>query len=384
MRSKLWTMFPSIMIFGIICLLSLLSLFAPKQEMLTIENRKAASLPSFSLADWIAADWQEGLGNYVDDHVAFRQEWINLKCFVDEMFFLQTEEDGILLGKDGQMFTKEFVSVKENKQFIKNISELVSFAETTNVPVSVMLVPSPSTIFPERLPKNAPMASEDDLLEYMENELQPKCTVLRVKDTLSAHKDEYIYYRTDHHWTTLGAYYAYVDYCQSREKEPCDPDWNQAIHIENFYGTHYSKTRYILTVPDEIIYFPTDNPMVVYKVTGDAAFEAQSPQAVINTVRFDEYDKYAAFLDGNNGYSVIKGEGEGKILVVKDSYANCFIPFLLSNYEQIGVSDYRNYAYNLSNLVEKEGYDEVLFLYSLQGFADDTGLVAINRPVYNY
>ena len=78
---------------------------------------------------------------------------------------------------------------------------------------------------------------------------------------------------------------------------------------------------------------------------------------------------------------MIDGEGDGRILVVKDSYANCFVPFLCRNYEQIGVADYRNYAYNLSNLVEKEAYDEVLILYSFQGFAKDTGLVAINRPV---
>ena len=244
-----------------------------------------------------------------------------------------------------------------------------------------MLVPSPSTILPERLPENAPMISEDVLLEYMENELQSLCTVLRVKDTLCAHKDEYIYYRTDHHWTTLGAYYAYVDFCKSREKEPCNPDWNQTVHIKNFLGTHYSKTRYIWTTPDEISYFPTDNQMIVYKVIGDATFESQSQQAVVNVAQFDEYDKYTAFLNGNNGYSVIAGQGEGRILVVKDSYANCFVPFLLNNYEQIGVVDYRNYAYNLSNLAMKEGYDEILFLYSLQGFAKDTGLVAINRPV---
>lgn len=376
-------MFPSVVILGIICVISLMSLFAPKQEMLTLENRKASSMPSFSFADWVSGDYQERLQNYVNDHVAFRQKWIDLKCFVDEMFLLKTEEDGILLGKDGQMFTKEFVVSNENEIFYKNISTLVTFLETAKVPVTVTLVPSPATILSERLPEYAPMASEDILLDYVRNELQPLCTVLEVKDTLRAHKDEYIYYRTDHHWTTLGAYYAYLDFCKVNGKEPCDLDWGQAVQIGDFYGTHYFKTRYILTRPDIITYFPTDSRMVVCKVIGDAAFEAQEPQEVIDLGQLSRYDKYAAFLGGNNGYSVIEGQGEGKILVVKDSYANCFVPFLLSNYEQVGVVDYRSYAYGLLNLVEKEGYDEILFLYSLQGFAKDTGLVSINRPVYN-
>ncbi len=381
MKSKLWTMFPSLVILGIVCVISLLSLFAPKQEMLTVENRKASSIPSFSFADWMSGDYQERLQDYSNDHVAFRQGWIHLKCFVDEMLLMKTEEDGILLGKDSQMFTREFVPADENERFSKNVSALATFMETAQVPVTVMLVPSPAAILSEQLPAYAPMVSEDSMLAYVKNELQPLGTVLDVRDTLYAHKDEYIYYRTDHHWTTLGAYYAYLDFCRQSGKEPCNPDWEQAVQIEDFYGTHYSKTRYPLTRPDTITYFPMDNQMIEYKVTGDAVFEAQEPQGVIDLPQFHEYDKYAAFLGGNPGYCVIAGQGEGKILVVKDSYANCFVPFLLSNYEQAGVVDYRSYAYGLSNLVEKEGYDEILILYSLQGFAKDTGLVSINRPV---
>lgn len=256
MKSKLWTMFPSLVILGIVCVISLLSLFAPKQEMLTVENRKASSIPSFSFADWMSGDYQERLQDYSNDHVAFRQGWIHLKCFVDEMLLMKTEEDDILLGKDSQMFTKEFVPADENERFSKNVSALATFMETAQVPVTVMLVPSPAAILSEQLPAYAPMVSEDSMLVYVKNELQPLGTVLDVRDTLYAHKDEYIYYRTDHHWTTLGAYYAYLDFCRQSGKEPCNPDWEQAVQIEDFYGTHYSKTRYPLTRPDTITYFP--------------------------------------------------------------------------------------------------------------------------------
>lgn len=381
MENQRRKMIPGLVIFGVIVLLLAGSLALPKEEILPIENRKAAALPAFSMEDWVTDDYPERLQSYVDDRVALRQTWISAKCFVDEMLLGMTEESGILLGKDGQMFTGTFESAGENEQFAKNVAALSTFAETSEVPVTVMIIPSPATILSDRLPANAPMASEAAMLEELKSELAPQCTVLEERGTLEAHRDEYIFYRTDHHWTTLGAYYAYADFCEAKGMKPCEPDWEQAVSVPDFYGTHYAKTRYALTKPDTICYFPVEESMTVYRVTGDAAFEANEEQAVINEEQFEKYDKYAAFLDGNNGYSTIPGEGKGRILVVKDSYANCFVPFLLANYEQVGVVDYRNYAYNLPNLVEKEDYDEVLFLYSMQGFAADTGLAAINRPV---
>lgn len=375
-----WRMVPAVCLFLLLAVLGICSLALPKENMLTIENRRATAFPSLSWEDVLSGDYQEQLQDYVNDHVALRQNWISFKCFVDELFFGKTEEDGILLGKDSQMFTEQFVTEEGQEQYTANLRELADFARNAEVPVSVMLVPSPAAILAEQLPWDAPMESEDALYEELQDTLQPYSQVLDLRDILDAHREDYIYYRTDHHWTTLGAYYAYEEFCQAHGLTAVERDFDQAVKVENFYGTHYSKTRYILTKSDTISYFPADNNMVIYKVTGDAEFEPQPPQSIIQEEKLGQYDKYAAFLDGNNGYSVIEGDGEGKILVVKDSYANCFVPFLLEHYGQVGVVDYRNYAYGLAHLVEKEGYEEVLFLYSIQGFAKDTRVVYINRP----
>ena len=108
-----------------------------------------------------------------------------------------------------------------------------------------------------------------------------------------------------------------------------------------------------------------------------------SPDAdfpLINTEKFATRDKYAAFLDGNNGYSTIEGDGEGSILVIKDSYANSFVPYLTANYAKIGVVDLRNFSYGLDSTIEAEGYDEVLVLYNFQTFIADKRVVYIDRP----
>ena len=102
---------------------------------------------------------------------------------------------------------------------------------------------------------------------------------------------------------------------------------------------------------------------------------------MVNTEKFQSRDKYAAFLDGNNGYSVIEGNGEGSILVVKDSYANCFVPFLTENYAKIGVVDLRNFSYGLDSTIESEGYDQVLILYNFQTFIADNRVDVYKRQV---
>ena len=100
----------------------------------------------------------------------------------------------------------------------------------------------------------------------------------------------------------------------------------------------------------------------------------------MNSDKLQSRDKYGAFLGGNNGYSVLEGRGQGSILVVKDSYANCFIPFLTDNYAKIGIVDFRGFAYGIDSTIEKEGYDEVLILYNFQTFVSDNKVIYINRP----
>ena len=98
MENQRRKMIPGLVIFGVIVLLLAGSLALPKEEILPIENRKAAALPAFSMEDWVTDDYPERLQSYVDDRVALRQTWISAKCFVDEMLLGMTEECGILLG----------------------------------------------------------------------------------------------------------------------------------------------------------------------------------------------------------------------------------------------------------------------------------------------
>lgn len=361
--------------------LTIANLAWPKRDMIELENRKAAQFPVFSVEALWNGRWQSGFARWMQDQFLLRDAWINTQRAADEIVFQKAEEGGILLGKDQWMFTKLFtIDDATRQQTAKNVQAVAEFAARYPGKVTFLLAPSASVIYPEALPAGAPMADENALLDDIFAQVGESAAVIDLREPFTARRDEYLYFKTDHHWTTNGAYRAYEQFCALKGLTPFDRDAHEAVTVEDFQGTHYSATRLWNVKNDTITYYPLPNQMTIYNITGEAQYEPMTTENLINTDKFATRDKYAAFLDGNNGYSVIEGDGEGSILVVKDSYANSFIPYLTANYEKIGVVDFRNFKYGLDSTIEREGYDEVLILYNFQTFIADTDLIYISRP----
>ena len=361
--------------------LAIANLVWPKRDMIELENRKAAQFPAFSVEALLDGRWQSGFARWMQDQFLLRDAWINTQRAADEIVFQKAEEGGILLGKDQWMFTKLFtIDDATRQQTAKNVQAVADFAARYPGKVTFLLAPSASVIYPEALPAGAPMADENALLDDIFAQVGESAAVIDLREPFTARKDEYLYFKTDHHWTTNGAYRAYEQFCALKGLTPFDRDAHEAVTVEDFQGTHYSATRLWNVENDTITYYPLPNQMTIYNITGEAQYEPMTTENLINTDKFATRDKYAAFLDGNNGYSVIEGDGKGSILVVKDSYANSFIPYLTANYEKIGVVDFRNFKYGLDSTIEREGYDEVLILYNFQTFIADTDLIYISRP----
>lgn len=360
---------------------SVFNLFWPKRTQIELENRRAAQFPDFRLEDLLDGSWQSDFSRWMQDQFLLRDQWINAQRATDEIAFQKVEEGGILLGKDRWLFTKLFtVPDSTLAQMNKNVEAVADFAANYPGKVTFLLVPSASAIYPEELPAGAPMIDENAMLDDIFARIGESAAVLDLRDTFTACKDEYLYFKTDHHWTPHGAYRAYEQFCALKGLTPFDTSAQQPVTVSGFQGTHYSATRLWNVEDDVITYYPLENPMTIYRITGEAQYEPQTTEPLINTDKFNTRDKYAAFLDGNNGYSVIEGNGTGSILVVKDSYANSFVPNLTQNYAKIGVVDFRNFKYGLDSTIEQEGYDEVLILYNFQTFIADTNLIYISRP----
>lgn len=367
----------ALVLFGI----TFINLAWPKRTLIELENRNAAQWSTPTLSGLLDGSWQTSFSKWMQDQFVLRDQWINTQRAVDEIAFQKVEEGGILLGKDHWMFTKLFsVSESTQKQLDKNVNAVTEFAAKYPEKVTFLLAPSASVIYSEELPLGAPMVDEDSMLDEIFAKVGTTASVLDLRTVFTEHKDQYLYFKTDHHWTPAGAYLAYQQFCALKGLTPFDTSAHEAVTVEDFQGTHYSATRLWNVENDSITYYPLENTMTIFQTTGEAQFEPISTENLINTDKFATRDKYAAFLDGNNGYSVVQGNGTGSILVVKDSYANSFVPYLTENYAKIGVVDFRNFRYGLDSTIEKEGYDEVLILYNFQTFIADTNLINISRP----
>ena len=372
--------YPALVLF-FVCIFGfmIVDLLCPDREISELENKKLQQRPAFSLSSLTRNEWTAKYGDYVKDQVAGRDTMISLQSRFETVLFQKCENNGMLIGKNGMLFTRMFSLTSSEKNLLpRNIQAVENFAGRHPGQVTFLLAPSASLIYSDQLPFFAPMLDEDAMLNDIFAQV-PSAQVLDLRTLFGENRDQYLYYRTDHHWTTGGAYLAYEEFCRQQGLTPFDCDAHTAVEVPDFYGTSYSSSRYWGAVPDVITYYQLDNPLTVWSLSADGTKSVLSEGDMYDYSKFDTYDKYAAFMRGNNGYSTIEGDGEGSILVIKDSYANCFIPFLTVNYAKIGVVDLRNYNLSIDDLMESEGYDQVLILYNFQSFKSDTRLPNLNR-----
>ncbi len=351
-----------------------LDLLTPDRAYSELENTTLSQRPA--LTQFTA----KGLNNYftaytkyVKDQVAGRDQWISLQSVVETTLLQKQQNGGILLGKDHMMFPRTYgLLATEDRTLPKNTQALTQLCQRYPGKVEVLLAPSAAEVYPEKVPANAPLLDQNPYLDQLAAAVQAAGgRFVDVRQTLEAHKSEYIYYRTDHHWTSLGAYYAYQQLCDTLGLTPFDTAAHTALTAQGFYGTHYSKARTWNAVPDVITYYDLPNALTVWNVTAPGQPTQGQTTGLYDTQKLAAYDKYSMFLHGNNGLSRVEGEGTGRILVIKDSYANCFVPYLTANYGQIDVVDFRNYNYGLDQLITDNGYDQILVLYSFDSFKSD-------------
>lgn len=369
--------YPVLILFSVFFVgMFLLDCVTPDRTVSELENTTLTQRPKVTAQILSSAGLNRFFNDYTQytkDQIPGRDAWISLQSFVETALLQKTQSGGILLGDKGQMFDRTYGLVSsEERTLPRNIAAVASLAARCPGKVYVMVAPAASSIYPERVPAHAPLLQEESYLSQIQAAVEQAGGVyLPLKDALSAHKDEYIYYRTDHHWTTQGAYYAYSELCGALGLEPFDRAAHTAVDVPDFYGTFYSRARTWNAQPDTLTYYDLDNPLTIYTVTGPGMPTEGQTTGLYDLDKLDVYDKYAAFLHGNNGLSRVEGDGEGRILVIKDSYANSFVPFLTANYAQIDVIDLRNYNYGLDTLIAENGYDQILVLYSFDSFKSD-------------
>lgn len=353
----------------------------PKRAESELERRPLAQFPDFSFSSLVKNEWTADYGEYTKDQVIGRDGWLKAQSLCESLLFQKEEIGGAMIGKNDALFTKMFaLTPNEEKLLQKNTTLVQQFIEKFPGQVTFLLAPSSSVINAEELPANTPMLDENARLDGIFSTVS-EADSLDLRDSFTAAKDDVqLYYDTDHHWTSYGAYLAYQQFCQLRGLTPMEVTESDYTIVPDFYGTTYSKALYWKSKPDSIAYLDLPNAMTVWNVSPTFELTENFTATMYDKSKLEQGDKYAMFLYGNNGYSTIEGDGEGSILVVKDSYANIFIPYLTANYARIGVIDPRGFGLSVADFAQQEGYDEVLLLFNFQSFKESTFLSCLNIP----
>ena len=240
--------------------------------------------------------------------------------------------------------------------------------------LSAMIVPNSfGVILDPKVQEKLASSGMDQAIAYSYSLMDKRVNTVNVFDALSAHKKEYIYFRTDHHWTQLGAYYAYQEYCKSMGYSTKPLSDYQKLDFPEFYGTFYffmNRPESLKGHPDQVTAYQGSMNSMQYT---DSKGNLQEGKLINDASQMLPGNKYNCFMLGDHGYVEIHNEGAPRkksILVLKDSYGNAFVPLLAQDYRDVYVVDYRHYQGNASSLIQEKGIEEILFLNNIMGIGE--------------
>lgn len=356
------------------------TLIKPSTEYSETENRTLAQMPKATLSSIFDGSFESDYETYLTDQFVARDQWIGLKTTA-ERAMLKRESKDIYFAEDGYLIEKHTGSFSSDTAEL-NVRALSTFAaQYADVfgtdHMTFMVVPNAVKVLEDKLPPFAAPYDEDIYLQKIAAAL-PEGTWFDAGSVLKEHEAEDIFYRTDHHWTTKAAFYVYQKWAEAQGLEvPSEAEYQIETATEEFEGTIQSKLGIDAQADTIELYKQAEDIFYTVQVNG----QEEISYNLYDQMALSTKSKYDVFFGGNQARVTLKTRNDNgkKILVIKDSYAHCFVPFLLSDFAEIEMIDIRYYNQKLSDLIAEGGYTDLLFLYNASGFAEDT---AISRLTY--
>lgn len=346
-------------------------LIFPQREVSEMENRYLTLCPEFTWEGFLNGEFTEQFETYTADQILGKDLFVKTNVAVNRGFGI-SEINEVYIGKDGyliQDYQEPDAVLEENLNYIQMFAE-----KNPEIDMTMLIVPNANEIYPEVLPEFAETYSQTEIMEQIKRTLGNHISVVDATEPLLNHKEEYIFYKTDHHWTSLGAYYAYEALSPVLQVEPTSMDAFHRVTItEPFYGSLYSKAPVFTQECDSVELFlnPSGEYSVNYQVEGtttDSMFAMEYAE---------QKDKYAIFFGGNYPLTIIESnsDNEEKVLIIKDSYANCLVPMLADNFSEIHMMDLRYYHEDVTDYLQEHDIKRVVFIHNIDFISTDNNFL---------
>lgn len=365
MKNKI-TVFVFVMILFSVCVATLMG---ENRRYSELENRYLETRPEFSVSALLSGEYMKKYETYMADQIALKDSMIRLKADAVKILH-QQQMNGVYFGKKGY-YVKDYQP--DYPQLKENLSAIEKFADTygENSNIFLFVAPNVQSVKKDVLLSDVVMEEDKKAREMLKK--VKNVTYVDPTDLLIEHKEEAIYFKTDHHWTMRGAYYGYealAKKCGWNYKK--EKDYNVEVKSEEFYGTLYSKAPLSFAKPDSLEVF--ENILGKYRVTFE---DGTYMDSLFSDVNLHIKDKYTYFLDGNHSKITIQSNADTKkkALVFKDSYSHALLPFLADQYDTIDVIDLRYYHDSVKEWMQNSDYDDVFFLYNLDFITTDNNFV---------
>lgn len=392
--NKNYARFLSALFCGFLGVLFTANALTPDKDFSQVENRTLAQKPTINADTFklpplnglfssdkggdfftgkLMADYEE----YVIDQFVLRDTWVAAKAYAEKLVG-KKENNGVYFCEDGSLITR--FDTPDEKRLERNFGSVSKFAESVDVPVYFGLIPTQASVWSYKLPEDAPNYDQDLVLEAA-GKTVTGATQIDLSTILHQHKEEAIFYRTDHHWTSLGAYYGYVALMEGMGRG------DEVIPLENytkttvstaFYGTVFSSSGVRWVKPDEMDTYVPEDGLELYTVSVSAAgLEERTRRPFYDKSYLEVKDKYSMFLGGQQPLGVVYtgNTDKPKLLLVRDSYSDSLVPFLTPHFSEIHLLDLRYYKSPAGEYMSKNGIDTALVLFSVPNFVSESNLV---------
>ena len=359
-----------ILIFG----LTILSLIKKPVTFSENENRYLEQKPKFSFKALFDGSFTSDYETFITDQFVFRDAWIGLKTRA-ELLTLRKDINGVYFCDDGYLCEKHDSTTFKTEQAETNINAFTEFVNKYakrfgKENFQAILVPTASEVLYDKLPAFANPYDQNEWFERIDD-LVPEGYLYNAYDALKAHDNEYIFYKTDHHWTTLGAYYTYVEWCKNTGLTPyLLSDFEVETCTEEFLGTLDSKVNVDIDADTMFLYHLKQD--IEYKLTYNMTNDIRDSLYYYDGL--EGKDKYTVYMGGN--YAIVDIETNVKngktLLVLKDSFAHSFVPFAANHYERVVMLDLRYYnIFDADSFIEQYNVTDMLVLYNMVNLATD-------------